>query len=53
MLLRRAQQRRRIFDAFIRTLSGLEGFDVLGLEAEAYEAGGELLEAGDAGEDLQ
>ena len=27
--------------------------DVLGLEAEAYEAGGELLEAGDAGEDLE
>jgi hypothetical protein len=27
-------------------------FDVLGLEAEAYEAGWELLEAGDAGEDL-
>ncbi len=29
------------------------GLDVLGLEAEAYEAGGELLEAGDAGEDFQ
>jgi hypothetical protein len=25
----------------------------LGLEAEAYEAGGELLEAGDGGEELQ
>jgi len=32
---------------------GLGGFDVLGLEAQAYEAGGELLEAGDAGEDLE
>lgn len=32
---------------------GLGGFDVLGLEAEAYESGGELLEAGDAGEELQ
>jgi len=31
---------------------GIGGFDVLGLEAEAYEAGGELLEAGDAGEEL-
>ena len=26
---------------------------MLGLEAEAYEAGGELLEAGDAGEDFE
>ena len=31
---------------------GYGGFDVLGLEAHAYEAGGELLEAGDAGEDF-
>jgi hypothetical protein len=30
----------------------LGGFDVLGLEAHTYEAGWELLEAGDAGEDL-
>ena len=29
------------------------GLDVLGLEAEAYEAGGELLEAGDAREELE
>ena len=32
---------------------GLGGFDVLGLEAQAYEAGGELLEAGDAGEEFE
>jgi len=31
----------------------LRSLDVLGLEAEAYEAGGELLEAGDGGEELE
>jgi hypothetical protein len=30
----------------------LRGLDVLRLEAYTYETGGELLEAGDAGEDL-
>jgi hypothetical protein len=41
----------RILQSRVRNWE-LRGFDVLGLEAEAYEAGGELLEAGDGGEEL-